>query len=124
MDQYTPDLLKDLEKFIQVDLKDKSMNEIGLFSKREYNPPDFLKFLDYDYKLLVKLYSLYLKKHRDTRFVQKKLRLEKSPKVDHIEYCLRSFKILIKDQSKLPLLMNKRSGLEVSIIKWRLLRGV
>ena len=71
MDQYTPELLKDLEKFVMETVtKDPALKGTWEWSNREYKVGKFLGAVNYDYKLLLNLYSLGLKRKSGMKKVQ------------------------------------------------------
>jgi hypothetical protein len=131
MDQWTPELLKDLEAFVIPYVKEHGQAEQGknptewwTSGKAPWEIEEFMVHLDYDSNKLLQLYSMNLKKPRSNRYIQKKLKLDRMLSWKAVETCHEVLRILVKPQSKLPLLLNKTTGVAGATIKWRLTRGV
>ena len=124
MDQYTPELLKSLEKYLHQNVTvDESIEEgTWAYNNNTNNFPDILKKLEYDSKKLVYFYSLVLKKPRTCDFLEKKMKVSLS--YNDMWSCTTVFKVLIKDKAKLPLLLNAKYQVTRFTAMWRLENGI
>lgn len=124
---YTKDQLKDLESYVNREIMD-SPKEITWWSDLKYKDAElFLEPLDYDIKLLKKLYTINLKKRRPLYLIKKKLGLKSyvSFPESKINKCFEIYRTLLKDLRELPLMIHTEERVvSRAVIKWRLMNGV
>ena len=85
--------------------------------------PTILSRMNHEYKTLLRLHSLMLKRSHTKEFLEKRLKVEKLT-YEEMWTCLKIVKVLIKSPSQLPLLVNDKKSVTRFAAMWRLENGI
>jgi hypothetical protein len=134
VDQYTPELLKELEEIIlsksEEIYQDSLGDDIWGSVKHPWIALKFLSYIDYSSSRLLKVYSEFLKDGKPARYGKYHKTLNKIKGVkrgldfEALSKMLQLCKALLISQNRLPLHLNNGSMFNRVIVKWRIMKGV